>query len=183
MSTLTIIIIVVAVFLLVTINILAYNSLVRARNKAKEAFSSIDVHLKLRYDLIPNLVEVVKGHTKHEAEIMNQVAVVRANAKAAKSENEKIEAANAAGRVIGQLFATGEDYPELKSDKLFRRLSHEMVEIEDKISAARRFYNSQVNKYNNLVMQFPMSIFAKLFGFKKKNTFEIDSIERNNITL
>lgn len=174
---------VVAALLLVTINIMAYNSLVRARNKTKEAFSSVDVHLKLRYDLIPNLVEVVKGHMQHEAEIMNQVAAVRSNAKSAKSEDEKIEVANAAGRVIGQLFATSENYPEIKSDKLFRRLSHEMVEIEDKISAARRFYNSQVNKYNNLVMQFPMSIFAKIFGFKKKNTFEINDIERTNMTI
>ena len=101
-----IIIIVVAAALLVTINILAYNSLVRAKNKVKESFSSIDVHLKLRYDLIPNLVEVVKGHTKHEAEIMKQVAAVRAGAQTAKSEDEKIEVANAAGKVIGDLFAT-----------------------------------------------------------------------------
>ena len=172
-----------AIAILITLNITAYNTLVRARNKAKEAFSSIDVHLKMRYDLIPNLVEVVKGYMKHEAEIMKQVSAVRSKAASAKSENEKIIAANQAGQVIKELFATSEDYPELKSDKLFRRLSHEMIEVEDKITASRRFYNSQVNKYNNLVMQFPMSIFAKLFGFKKKDNFEIDSIERNNISI
>ena len=164
-------------------NIFAYNALVRARNKVKEAFSSIDVHLKMRYDLIPNLIEVVKGHMQHEAEIMQKVSKVRSAAESAKSENEKIAAANSAGQVIEQLFATSENYPELKSDKLFRRLSREMVDVEDKISAARRFYGSQVNKYNNLVMQFPMSIFAKLFGFKKKQTFEIEAIERNNISV
>ena len=168
---------------LIVLNITAYNTLVKAQNKTKEAFSSIDVHLKMRYDLIPNLVEAVKGYMKHESEVMKQVTQARVKAEKATSEDEKVVAANQAGKVIKQLFATSEDYPELKSDKLFRRLSREMVEVEDKISAARRFYNSQVNKYNNLVMQFPMSIFAKLFGFKKKKTFEIDSIERQNISV
>ena len=174
---------VVAGLALIIGNICAYNTLVRARNKTKEAFSSIDVHLKLRYDLIPNLVEVVKGHMQHESEIMAKVSSVRAASSSAVSEKQKIEAANDAGNVIGQLFATSEAYPELKSDQLFRRLSHEMVEIEDKISASRRFYNSQVNKYNNLVMQFPMSIFAWFFGFKKKEIFEIKSIERQSMSL
>ena len=183
MTILYITIAVVAVLLIIVLNICAHNALVRAKNKANEAFSSIDVHLKMRYDLIPNLVEVVKGHMQHEAEVMKNVSAVRANANSAKSIGEKIDAANKAGQVIEQLFATSENYPELKSDKLFRRLSREMVDVEDKISAARRFYNSQVNKYNNLVMQFPMSIFAKVFGFKTEKTFEIDSIERSNISL
>ena len=183
MTALYIAIGVAAALILIVVNVVAFNALVRARNKTNEAFSSIDVHLKMRYDLIPNLVEVVKGHMQHEAEVMKNVSAVRANASAAKSMSEKIEAANKAGQVIGQLFATSENYPELKSDKLFRRLSKEMVDVEDKISASRRFYNSQVNKYNNLVMQFPMSIFAKLFGFKKKKTFEINPIERDNLSL
>ena len=164
-------------------NVFAYNALVKARNKTKEAFSSIDVHLKMRYDLIPNLVEVVRGHMKHEEKIMSMVANVRSTASKAKNEQEKIAAANEAGKVINQLFATSEDYPDLKSDKLFRRLSREMVDIEDKISAARRFYNSAVNKYNNLVMQFPTSMFAAVFRFKKKETFEINEIERQNISI
>lgn len=174
---------VVVVLALVIANVCAYNALVKARNKTTEAFSSIDVHLKMRYDLIPNLVEVVKGHMKHEAQIMSMVSRVRSSASRAKNEQEKIAAANEAGKVLNQLFATSEDYPELKSDKLFRRLSREMVDIEDKISASRRFYNSAVNKYNNLVMQFPMSMFAKVFGFKKKQTFEINEVERQNISV
>lgn len=171
----------IVAFLLVVGIICAYNSLVKARNKTKEAFSSIDVHLKLRYDLIPNLVNVVKGYMKHESVLMQQVADVRSKATAAQNEKEKIEAANEAGSVIGKLFATSEDYPELKSDKLFRRLSREMIEIEDKISAARRFYNSAIYKYNNMVMQFPISIVAFMFGFKKKENFQINEIERQNI--
>ena len=176
-------IVVVVLIAIVITNIFMYNALVKARNKTKEAFSSIDVHLKMRYDLIPNLAEVVKGHMKHEAQMMNMVARVRATATQAKNEQEKINAANEAGKVLNQLFATSEDYPELKSDKLFRRLSREMVEVEDKISASRRFYNSAVNKYNNLVMTFPMSMFAKVFGFKKKQAFEINEIERQNISV
>lgn len=171
----------VAGFILLVFFISSFNSLVSAKNKTKEAFSSIDVHLKLRYDLIPNLVNVVKGYMKHESEIMTRVAEVRSKAQKAQSEEQKIVAANEAGRVITELFATGENNPDLKSDKLFRRLQREMIDIEDKISAARRFYNSEINKYNNLVMRFPTSITAWLFGFKKKKSFEIDPIEKRNV--
>lgn len=164
-------------FLLILFVISVFNNLVRARNKTKEAFSSIDVHLKLRYDLIPNLVNVVEGYRKHETEIFSRVADIRAKATAAETEKQKAVCAGEAGQLIKHLFATQEDYPELKSNKLFRRLQRELIEIEDKISAARRFYNSEVNRYNNLIMQFPTNVVAKLFGFKKKDTFELESIK------
>ena len=166
----------VLAFLLILFVISVFNTLVRARNKVNEAFSSVDVHLKLRYDLIPNLVNVVQGYIKHESEILSKVAELRQKS-TSKDTNQKIWCANEAGRIIGNLFATKEAYPELESNKLFRRLSREMVEIEDRISAARRFYNSEVNRYNNLIMQFPTNLVAKLGGFKKRESFELETIK------
>ena len=175
MTILYIVLGIVGLFLLFAI-IAVFNALVKARNKTKEAFSSIDIHLKLRYDLIPNLVNVVEGYTKHEAEVLEKVAKIRKESKLADTAERKAMCANQAGEIIKTLFATQEDYPELKSNKLFKRLQRELVEIEDKISAARRFYNSEVNRYNNLIMQFPTNIVAFLFGFKKKKSFELTSI-------
>lgn len=181
MSVIAIVIISVIAFILFVSFVCTFNSLIKAKNKVKESFSSIDVHLKLRYDLIPNLVNVVKGYTKHEELIMSQVADLRKKAVEAETQKQKIKIANESGAIIKRLFATSEAYPELKSNKLFKRLSRELVEIEDKISAARRFYNSEINRYNNLVMQFPTNIIAKIFGFKKLESFEIERIEKTDI--
>lgn len=168
----------VVVFVILIFFISTFNTLVRAKNNAVETFSSVDVHLKLRFDLIPNLVEVVKGFEKHEKTIFEQATKLRVEAQKATDEKQKIEIANKAVPFIEKIFALGENYPKLKSSEVFLKLTQEMVEVEDKISASRRFYNSAIKNYNNLVMTFPVNITAKLFGFKKKKSFEIVSTER-----
>ena len=170
MSLLTIIFVIILVFLLWFI--FSYNGLVTLKNRAKEAWSDIDVQLKRRYDLIPNLVETVKGYMQHEREVFEKVTEARTKAMEAKNLQEKAESENQFSQSLKSLFAVAENYPQLKANENFLELQKELVDTEDKIQAARRFYNGSVRDYNIAIDTFPSMIFAKLFKFTKREMFE-----------
>lgn len=155
-----------------------YNKMVRYNNKVAESFSLVDVHLKMRFDLIPNLVETVKGYAKHETKIFENIAKLRNLGMNTTSETKKIDTANKIVFETNKLLAVAENYPELKADGLFKNLMQELCEVENKISASRRFYNSNINVYNSLVEIFPYNQVAVLFGFKKQDLFQIEVNER-----
>ena len=175
------IIIVVVLVLLVFYVISTYNGLVVSRNKVKDQFSQIDVQLKRRFDLIPNLVEIVKGYAKHESETLEKVIEARNSYASASTDNEKVEAANSLSSGISKLFAVAEAYPELKANSNFMDLQTQLKEIEEKISYARQFYNDSVLMYNNKIEMIPSNIVASIFGFKKETFFEADEKERENV--
>ena len=166
-----------AVFLLWVAMI--YNSLVRAGNHVKESWAQIDVELKRRYDLIPNLVSTVKGYAAHEKNVLEQVARAR-NAACANTGSPKSQARdeNALVGVMKTLFAVVENYPDLKASSHFLELQQELVNTEDRIQRARRFYNGNVRDLNNKVEVFPSNILAGLFGFSSAEYFEIDELSR-----
>ncbi len=171
---LTAVIIVIVVYV-----IAAYNSIVTLRNRVKEAWADIDVQLKRRHDLIPNLVEVVKGYATHEKDIFENVAEARTRAMGAQSGQDKAEAENALSQTLKSLFAVAEAYPELKASTNFLELQRELTDAEDKIQAARRFYNANVRDFNTKIQVFPTNIFAQIFGFTLEQLFEIaDASER-----
>lgn len=180
MSPLIIVLIILAV--IVVALILLYNSLIVARNQVEEAWSDIDVQLKRRYDLIPNLVETVKGYASHEKETFQQVTNARAEAMKAQTTAEHAQAEAKLTSMIGNLIAVAENYPDLKASTNFQDLQGELSDTENKIQAARRFYNSQVLNFNNKLQVFPTNLIAGMFGFKKKDFFELDDEkERENV--
>ena len=170
MSILYIVLIVVGLVVLWVI--LAYNGLIRRRNQTKEAWSDIDVQLKRRYDLIPNLVETVKGYAGHERELFEKVTQARANAISAQGMKEKGEAENALSSTLKSIFAVAENYPDLKASANFIELQRELTDTEDKIQAARRFYNGNVMELNTKIESFPSNILASSFGFKQMELFQ-----------
>ena len=176
---LVIILIVVALLALYVISI--YNGLIQARNKVKDQFSQIDVQLKRRFDLIPNLVETVKGYAKHESETLEKVIQARNNYANAKTEAEKVEASNEMSRGVMNIMALAESYPELKANTNFMDLQNQLKEVEDKIGYARQFYNDTVLMYNNKVEMFPGNLIASMFNFKKEVFFEANEKERDNV--
>ena len=150
-----------------------YNSLVRRRQRIKEAWSDIDNQLKRRYNLIPNLVQVVKGYATHEKTTFENVAAARSRAMQAKGSKEKMEAENQLRETLKSLFAVVESYPQLKASENFRALQDELTDTENKIEAARRFYNANVRDYNIAIKVFPKNIIAGLFSFKSETLFEV----------
>ena len=162
--------------------IATYNGLVRARVNTEEAWSGIDVQLKRRYDLIPNLVEVVKGYATHEKDVLTKVTEARSNAMNAQSVTEKAGAENMLAGALKSLFAVAENYPDLKANTNFLKLQEELAVIEDAIQGSRRMFNSAVKSLNIKVETFPSNIIANMFGFKKKEFFEItDVAQRENV--
>lgn len=162
--------------LLVVWVVVAYNGLVKLRNRAEEAWSDIDVQLKRRYNLIPNLVETVKGYASHEREVFEKVTEARARAMGAKDPKEKGLAENALSQTLKSLFAVSERYPELKASQNFLELQRELRDTEDKIQAARRFYNGNVRDLSIRIESFPTNLIASSFGFKKMELFELETI-------
>jgi len=150
-----------------------FNALIRLRNRAKEAWSDIDVQLKRRYNLIPNLVETVKGYASHEKGVFEKVSEARSKAMGAQSPKEKGEAENALAGTLKTLFAVSESYPELKASANFVELQRELRDTEDKVQASRRFYNSNVRDLNIKIESFPNNIVAMLFNFKQMELFEL----------
>lgn len=158
--------------------ILTYNRLITLKNRTSEAWSDIDVQLKRRYNLIPNLVETVKGYATHERELFEKVTKARAMAMQAQTVKEKGEAENMLSGTLKSLFAVAENYPDLKASTNFLELQRELRDTEDKIQASRRFYNTNVRDLNIKVESFPTNIVAGLLGFKKRDFFEAEGGER-----
>ncbi len=150
-----------------------YNALVRFRNQVKNAWAQIDVQLKRRHDLIPNLIETVKGYMTHERETLTKITELRANAMSASTVGEKIQAESALASQLGKLQVAIEAYPDLKANTNFLALQEELTSTENKISFSRQNYNDQVLNYNNKLQVFPSNIIAGMFGFKEGEFFEI----------
>lgn len=175
------IVIIALVVLLVFYIIGVYNSLVTLRNKVKDQYSQIDVELKRRFDLVPNLVETVKGYAKHEKETLENVINARNSYVSSNNMNEQLKADGELTQAISKLFALSESYPDLKANTNFNNLQSELSEIEQKIVYARQFYNDSVLKLNNKIEMFPSNIIAKMFNFKREVFFEANSQERENV--
>ncbi len=162
-----------------------YNRFVRLVNRAEEAWSDIDVQLRRRYDLIPNLVDTVKGYASHESETFQKVTDARANALSVEQSGDPAQTAQAENMLTGalkSLFAVAENYPDLKASENFKELQRELSDTENKIQAARRFYNGNVRNLNTLVESFPSNLIASVFGFKQRTFFEIeDEAARNPV--
>ncbi|MCI7241508.1 MAG: LemA family protein [Bacilli bacterium] len=153
----------------------AYNGLVASRNRVKDQWSQIDVQLKKRADLIPNIVETVKGYAKHEKETLEDVVKARNALNTASTVEDEMKANNQITGALNKLFALSEAYPELKANENFMSLQRDLKDIEDKISYARQFYNDSVMTYNNKVQMFPTNIIANIFNFKESKFFEIEN--------
>ena len=173
MNAVIVIAAVIAVLLLIVAVI--YNSLIRSRNRVDNAWSQIDVQLKRRYDLIPNLVETVKGYAAHERQTLEAVTSARANAINAQQGGnvaQQAQAENALSGALKSLFAVSEAYPDLKANQNFLQLQEELTSTEDRIAYARQFYNDSVLNYNNAIQTFPRSVLAGMFNFEKREFFE-----------
>src|SRR5881392_477802 len=169
----TLIVIIVLVVLALAV-VFIYNNLVRAKVRTDEAWSDISVQLKRRYDLIPNLVNTVKGYATHEKTVFEDVTKARANALGAQGVEETAKTDNQFGQALKSLFAVAEAYPDLKANENFKELQAELVDTEDKIQAARRFYNGVVRDLNTKIQIFPNNIFASMLGFKEREFFEVE---------
>jgi len=172
MTGVIILLIVVAVIVLFVISM--YNSLVQLRNRVKNAWSQIDVQLKRRHDLIPNLIETVRGYMKHEREIMENITKYRSQAMDAKTVGEKAQAEGLLSGALGQLRVQVENYPDLKANQNFLALQEELTSTENKISYSRQSYNDQVLFYNNKIQMFPSNIIAGMFNFKQEEFFQVE---------
>lgn len=154
--------------------VVVYNGLIRLKNRVQEAWSDIDVQLKRRYNLIPNLVEAVKGYAQHERELFEKVTQARASAMQAQGTSEKAQAENMLTQTLRSLFAVAENYPQLRASENFAKLQDELSDTENKIQAARRFYNGNVRDFNTKLQVFPTNIIAHAMGFKKFDFFELE---------
>jgi LemA protein len=163
------------VVLLLLAGVVIYNGLIQSKNRTDEAWSDINVQLKRRYDLIPNLVNAVKGYAKHESKVFQDVTTARSAAMGANSPEDKAKAENQLSDTLKSLFAVGEAYPDLKASQNFQDLQQELVDTEDKIQAARRFYNGNVRDFNTKLQVFPTNMFAGMLGFKAREFFEADN--------
>ena len=172
------IVILALVALVVVTLIVLYNRFVRLRNRVDNAWAQIEVQLKRRWDLIPNLVETVKGYAEHERGTFEAVTQARAAAQNAKSPGETAAAEGILGQALGRLFAVAEAYPELQADENFRQLQSELAETENRIAVSRQVYNDTVLTYNNAIQVFPGVLVAGMFNFLKREFFETDEAQR-----
>jgi LemA protein len=175
MPVVAVIVIVAVIVLLLLITMLVFNGLVRSRNRVDNAWSQIDVQLKRRYDLIPNLVETVKGYAAHERQTLEAVTNARANALNAQqggNVQQQAQAENVLSGALKSLFAVAEAYPDLKANQNFLQLQEELTSTEDRIAYARQFYNDSVLGYNNKIQVFPRNVLAGMFNFEKREFFE-----------
>ena len=175
------IIIGVIVLLILIWGVATYNSLVDFRNRVKDSWSQIDVQLKRRFDLIPNLVETVKGYTKHESETLEEVIKARNTYLSASLPEDQLKADGELTNAINKLFALSENYPDLKANQNFQQLQQELQQTEDKIAMSRQFYNDIVMQYNNKIEMVPSNIIASLFKFKQEKFFEAQDSEKENV--
>ena len=169
--------------LIVLIFIFIFNQIVREENTAKNALSSVDVYLKKRCDLIPNLVEVVKGSAAHEQTVFENIAAARANAMNAKKDKDVVAADNEVNSALKDIFALAESYPNLQANSSFVQLQHSLNKIEDELAAARRTYNAAATEFNVTLESFPTNLVAKLFGKKQKELFTATDDSRNSMNV
>jgi LemA protein len=169
-----VIVIVVLVIAVLGWLVFTYNKLVRLRNESAQGFSGIDIQLKRRADLIPNLVEAVKAYAAHEKGLFDELAQARANTLSAQGVAGAADAAGKTGAALGRLFAVAEAYPQLRASENFQRLQEELTDTEDKIAAARRYYNNVVQSFNTAQQTFPSSLIAGTFGFAPREFFRLD---------
>ena len=172
------VIVIILLYALVT-----YNNLVKLNNSLKEAFGTMDVKKKKRWDLIPNLVETVKGYASHEENTLKEVINLRNKAYDNMSSNEKIKTNQAVSKDINKLMIIAENYPDLKASQNFQDLTKQLAKTEEDIANARKYYNAVTEQFNNKVEMFPSNIFAKLFGYKHQDMFEIESNQRENVKI
>ena len=172
---------IIIIVIIVIAFIAIYNSLVVKRTRVDNGWAQIDVQLKRRYDLIPNLVETVKGYAEHEKEVFEKVAELRSRAMGAKSPKEAAEANNMLTSTLKTLFAVAENYPQLKANENFMKLQEELTATENKISFARQFYNDVVMDYNATIQKFPQTIIASIFNFTAREFFEAPAEERETV--
>ena len=177
-KTMTTIIVIVVLVIIALILIGMYNNLVKLRNNRENAFANIDVQLKQRYDLVPQLVATVKGYATHERELLEKVTAARSACMNATSINDRVQADNALGAALSGLRVAVEAYPELKANQNFLQLQNELSDIENKLASVRRFFNSATKELNNAVQSFPSNIIAGMFGFKTEPMFEIPASDR-----
>ena len=170
----------IVVGLLAVYVIAVYNGLITLRNRVENGWAQIDTQLQRRYDLIPNLVETVKGYAKHEAEVFESVTRARASMANASTIGEKAEADNVLSGTLKSLFAVAEAYPDLKANANFRDLQVELTNTENRVSFARQFYNDTVKKFNTDIQKFPKNIIANMLNFRAQEYFQIDSPEVRN---
>lgn len=161
--------------------VMVYNRLVALRQTTKQAWGDIDVQLKQRYDLVPNLIETVKGYASHEKETLEAVINARQQAIDASNVKEQAQAENMLSGALRQLFALSEAYPDLKANENFLSLQNELADLENKIAAARRFFNNAVAEYNTSIEQFPAVVLAGMFGFSAEEFFEIAAADRARV--
>lgn len=174
--------VIIAIVIIILIALfVTYNSFVKLNNKVKEAFATMDVYLKKRWDLIPNIVETVKGYAKHENDTLTEVIKMRNSTYDNMTDDEKIIANKKLSSDIVKIMALAESYPNLKANDNFNDLSKQLSQIEDDIANSRKYYNTTVRDFNNKVKMFPSNVIAKIFGYKLKNMFEVNDEERENV--
>ena len=171
----------VLIGLIVVWVIVLFNGLIKLKNRVEEAWSDIDVQLKRRYDLIPNLIETVKGFAKQEREVLESVTEARTRAMGAQDTKDQVEAENMLSDTLKSLFAVSENYPDLKSNENFLELQRELSDTENKIQASRRFYNGNVRDFNTKIQTFPNNMIAGTLNFNEKEFFEAGEEEKKNI--
>ena len=174
--------VIIAIVALIIIYVFAlYNSFIKLNNKVKEAFSTMDVYLKKRWDLIPNLVETVKAYAEYEKDTLKEVVELINSTYDKMSNDEKIKTNEQLSSGINKIMALAENYPDLKANENFKDLSNQLTKVEDEIANSRKYYNGVVRIYNNKVEMFPSNIVANLFGYKSKTMFAANANERENI--
>ena len=182
MNGTTIALIIVGVIALIILYVIGtYNKLVKGRNKVKDQWAQVDVQIKRRFDLIPNLVETVKGYAKHEKSTLEDVVKARNTYLSASTPEDQLKADGQLTAAVNKLFALAESYPDLKANESFLSLQKELTTCEEKITYARQFYNDSVLSYNNKIELFPSSIIASMFHFEKEKFFEASAEERKNV--
>ena len=169
----------IIVFLVVLIILVQYNTLIRLRNRVKQSKSGIEVYLNQRFDLIPNLVECVKGYSKHEKDILENIT----NLRVLYNENKDFDKANKLNSGINKILAIAENYPDLKASEQYLNLQRNLVKIESQLQAARRIYNNDVTNYNTKLETVPTNIIANLFSFKPAELFQIEEFKKENINI
>ncbi len=182
--TTTLLIVLGVIIVFIAVIIVMYNGLIRLKNRVDEAWSDIDVQLKRRYDLIPNLIETVKGYAAHEKETFEKVVQARSAAMSAQEggDTKKLaEAENALSGTLKTIFALSENYPDLKANQNFLELQRELSDTENKIMASRRFYNSNVRDFNTKIQVFPTNVIGNMLGFKSRDYFEAEDVEKKNV--